>query len=398
MNYSPEFQPTIFIYVAAVRKSGIHVEKLQHDLHFIDWFSENYPTAFQQWQNELRKRELSVSDYIPLPVHPWQAKNVVPDLFKELMEMGELTLFENVSIQATPTLSFRTLASIENHDAAFIKLPVAVQATSTFRTLSSASTENAPKISRVLDAIFTKENNFDGRLNILREIFGLHLKNVSEVQAKHLTAIFRENPASQLLLNETVIVVAALFEKSPVSGSSLFVELMSSAGVSTLSEALVYFSQYVDLILGSYLKLYLMYGIALEGHQQNTLAVFQNGKIIRFIARDFDEVDIHDDTLRKQGYSLKLYPGSYNLWADKKHARNSLLHAVYQLHLGELVSLLAKHFKCEEHYFWHQIRLETNKVFFNLKDKMDYKIWQTEYHEILTADWPCKALLRMRLG
>ena len=68
-----------------------------------------------------------------------------------------------------------------------------------------------------------------------------------------------------------------------MSETNLFIEIMELSGCLTYHDALTYFLHYADLVLGSYLDLYLLYGIALEGHQQNTLAIVQDGKIKRFI-------------------------------------------------------------------------------------------------------------------
>lgn len=397
INYSPEFYPEVPIILAAVHKEYMHIESMHLNADYGQWFAEAFPDVWRGWCQEIQNRQLSVADYIPLPVHPWQANKKIPELFADLIEQRILLLFESVTILSSPTLSFRTLAPIAGVYTPYIKLPVAVQATSIFRTLSPATTENTPRISRLMQAILVKENYFRGSLNVVCELYGLHMKYIPDEKAMHLTAIFRENPQAQLLTDEICIVVAALFEKSPITELSLFIELMHAAGVCDLEDAIDYFRQYADLVLGSYLDLYLKYGIALEGHQQNTLAVFKHGQIVRFIARDFDGMYAHEESLLAQGFTLPVYPESTNLWKDIAYVRRSFLHSVYQLHLGELVLLLANHFQCEESIFWQEIRDATLTRFYNLKEEMRASAWHAEMNAILKEDWPCKALLRMRL-
>jgi len=396
LNYSPEFHPEVPIKLAAVRYDYMHIEAMLSGTSYTIWFKENFPDVWEQWLKAIAEKQLDPHAYVPVPIHPWQAEKKLPDIFGELLATGILHLLD-VTIMAGPTLSFRSLAPLKRPRAPYIKLPVAVQATSVFRTLSPGSTENTPKISHLLQGIFAAQHNFDGRLMILHEVFGLHLRNIPDEQGRHLTAIFRENPNIKLANDETAIVLAALFEKSPVTDRTLFIELMHVAGVMTLEQAIDYFHRYVDLVLGGYLDLYLIYGIALEGHQQNTLAVFSQSKIVRFIARDFDGTDLHIDTLQSHGLTLRTYPGSPNAWEDRKHVRNSLLHSVYQSHLGELVLLLANHFRCDENYFWQIVREVTLTRFAALKHQLTPADWETEYQAILEEEWPCKALLRMRL-
>lgn len=397
IKYSPEFHPEVCILIIAIKKDILHIEAMDPATDFVQWFADSYPGTWEHWVQGLQKRKLCIAHYIPFPIHPWQAKNKVRDLFEHFIADGRMIFLDNVCIKASPTLSFRSLAPMDDKQSAYIKLPIAVQATSVFRTLAPGSTENTPKVSRILHDIFARENNFGGRLRILREIYGLHLNNIPDEEGKHLTAIFRENPNASLAEHEVAIVIAALYEKSPVSGLGLFIELMHSVGITQLQETTEYFHNYVDKVLGGYLDLYLCYGIGLEGHQQNTLAVFCNGSISGFIARDFDGIDIHKATLNQQGYIFQPYPGSPNLWEDKRIVCNSLLHTVYQSHLGDLVLLLANHFHCTEQIFWKIIKTVTLQRFTNLKNKMNPDIWQADYQAILKNDWPCKALLRMRL-
>jgi siderophore synthetase component len=259
------------------------------------------------------------------------------------------------------------------------------------------STENTPRVSQLLTDIFAQEKCFSDRLYLLRGLYGLHLKQVTPEQGKHLSVIFRENIHLYLAADEIGVVIAGLFSISPISGLSLFVEQLEAAGATTLKSALDYFKYYVNLLLTSYLDLYLIYGITLEGHQQNTLAVFHHGKITRFVARDFADTDIHLPTLKRRGFDIKPYPGSAYITDDLDQVRKPLIHAVYRLHLGGLVLLLAKHFNCNEDYFWKIIRDITIERFEFVKNKMDTATWQTEYHAILQDDWLGKALLSMRL-
>jgi siderophore synthetase component len=126
------------------------------------------------------------------------------------------------------------------------------------------------------------------------------------------------------------------------------------------------------------------------------LAVYRGGQIVRFLARDFDGLDIHQATLEARGYTLDLYPGSI-IFKEKIHTRYNLLDTVYQLHLGEIVISLAAHFNCEENIFWQVIKTVTQERFRALQAEMDEEVWQMEYHAILEADWSSRAMLRMRL-
>lgn len=397
VRYTTEFRPKVFILLAAVRKKAMCMETTQSEFVFSDWFSEHYPSAWCSWVNELEKKNLNQKDYIPFPVHPWQAANIVRNLFADHIKANDIILFDNVVISASPTSSFRTLAPVENWYAPYIKLPIGIYASGVFRALSVNSIKNTPKITHIMKNILLKQNSISERLAILPEVCGLYLNAVEDDKARHFTVIFRENIINYLSKDEIAVVVSALFEKSLESNTSLFIELIKLAGCLNYQDALIYFNQYVDLVLGSYLDLYLIYGIALEGHQQNTLAIFQNGHIKRFMARDFDGIEIYADSLNSHDLALSDLLSPPFVTHNKITVRNQLLHTVYQLHLGELVLLLAAHFNCEEKDFWSIIREKTEERFIALKKQVDLIRWEEEYHAILKADWPIKALFRMRL-
>ncbi len=397
VRYTTEFRPKVFILLAAVQKKAMCMETTQSQFVFSGWFSEYYPRAWSSWVNELEKKNLNQNDYIPFPVHPWQAANIVKKLFADHIIANDIILFDNVVIGASPTSSFRTLAPVENWYAPYIKLPIGIYASGVYRALSVNSIKNTPKITHIMKNILLKQSTISERLAILPEVCGLYLNAVDDDKARHFTVIFRENVINYISSDEIAVVVSALFEKSPESNTSLFIELIKLAGCLSYQNVLSYFNRYVDLVLGSYLDLYLIYGIALEGHQQNTLAIFQNGYIKRFIARDFDGIEIHADSLNTHQLSLAGLLSPPFVTHNKITVRNQLLHTVYQLHLGELVLLLAAHFNCEEKDFWRIICEKTEERFVALKKQVDLVRWKEEYQAILKADWPVKALFRMRL-
>lgn len=401
LHYSPEFQSDIDIYIVAVKKRYTHIESMKAGVDFNHWFASSYPCAWLAWQESLTKKNLKIEDYVPFPIHPWQVYYftfIEPNLLSRYIKAKTIVLLEDVKVTSSPTLSFRTLLPKNENNPAYIKLPVAIQATSVFRTLSAVSTLNVPKISRTLQAILEKENYFSGRLSVLPELYGLHLPALQENKSQNFSAIFRENIAISLQSGEVAVVIASFFEQGIDQKNNLFIELMQLAGYTTYQEALSYFHHYVDLVLGGYLNLYLLYGVALEGHQQNTFAVFQKGKLTRFIARDLEGIRIHPQTLNARGFDLDIAENSPQIKSDRALVRNNLLYSVYQLHLGEIILLITDHFGCAEDAFWQIIKKVTLQTLMYLKNQLDESLWKAEYNAILVSDWPLKALLRMRLN
>lgn len=397
MAYSPEFRPQVLLTIAAIHKTRLHIEASQQDGDYTQWFAEQFPNLWEQWLSDLTSNHINPEQYYPLPIHPWQAKHIIPSKFQPLLQTKQLYLSKHITLASQPTLSFRTVVATEPALSPHIKLPVAVQTTSAIRTVSAASTENGPKISRILNQILSQENAIATCLAIMPEQFGLHVTNVDDDTKRHLSVIYRENPNALLNNDEIAITIAALFQHSPKDHFPLLFEFLEVAGATQLKAAVSYFRHYASVVLKGYLALYLKYGIALEGHQQNTLAVFQQGQPTRMIARDFGGMRVHAESLKQAGFIFQAYPGSATICSDRAEARNKLLHTTYQYHLGEWVLALAQHFKTSEKIFWDPVESITKAVLNNYKKAMDPKIWEEDYQAILQKPWPFKALLRMRL-
>ena len=88
INYSPEFQSKVGIFIAAVQKEYAHIEAMQFNINFTEWFANYYPDAWEAWEQELKKNNLEIKNYIPFPVHPWQVYyfTFISPLFKDYLE------------------------------------------------------------------------------------------------------------------------------------------------------------------------------------------------------------------------------------------------------------------------------------------------------------------------
>lgn len=398
IKYSPEFNEDIEIPLAAIDKTLLHIEQEEDSESYDQWFSKKYPEQWDKFQRKLLEDELSKDAYHPIFVHPWQYKQVLVTLFDSLITDKKLILFNDITITTKASLSFRTLMVKDSYNAPHIKLPVAVHSTSALRIISPASIENSPKLSKILRNVMKNENEFDGHLKIAYESYSLRIKGDNLDNVKHLAIIYRDNPSTFITKKQMPIVVAALYETSPITKTSLFIEIIKAAGNKTLEQAIDYFDKYCKVVIQAYLDLFLIYGIALEGHQQNTIAIFENFQPICMIARDLGGLRIHKSTLESKGYYFNPFPNSATICQESHDVTNKFLHTVIQSHLGEIVLLLAQHYQESENIFWKIIKSNLVKRFNELKNRVETFRWKQEYNTILEKDWKIKSLLRMRLN
>lgn len=395
MQYSPEFNPDVDLLVAAIHKTCMQVST-ENKLGFTEWFAQQFPALYETWLEKLRDMKLTPGNFYPIFIHPWQYQKKLKLAFKDLIQTKHLLLLPKLKIKAKPSLSFRTMI-LKERLLPHIKLPVGIYSTSAMRTISAPSVQNGPQISRVLQSILQKETAIAHYLKLAYELYGLHSTHKDPEIAKHLAIIYRNNPALHVNPQQLPIVVAALFEKSPTQDLPFFIEIMLSKINNTLAAAEAYFADYCRLTLMTFFDLFLKYGIALEGHQQNTIAVFENNQLAYYILRDLGGLRIHQPTLEQHGYTIDFYPDSFNCTTHAKDATNTFLHTVIFCHLGEIILLLAKHFAVDEKLFWRILKNELLTRFNLLKPHVDSTRWQEEFAAILHADWDLKCLMQMRL-
>jgi siderophore synthetase component len=196
---SPEFQPTLSVPLAALRADKAHVTFSTGDGDYLAWFGRHFPQPLLRWKVALAALGKAPSDWLPLPLHPFQASRVIPEKFAAEIARGDLLLPDDVVLDATPTMSFRTVVPAGSPTLPHLKLPVSLRLTSVQRTVSPKSAVMGPRITRLLAAILDAEAGFDGTLDIVREDVGLYYldPNGMDDRARHLAILYRANPMAR---------------------------------------------------------------------------------------------------------------------------------------------------------------------------------------------------------
>ncbi|HEU4962804.1 MAG TPA: IucA/IucC family C-terminal-domain containing protein, partial [Bacilli bacterium] len=357
----------------------------------------------------------------------WQRRESLPVIYEAEMA-ADLIVPLQVQVPAQATLSFRTVVP-GGVGLSHIKTAVNVVATSTVRTISPNSTHNGPRLSGILQEILRREEGFGGTLVFVSETAGCAFRlgqtvggagvgaegdwggdapevsddEIRERKRRNLSAILRDNPETDLKPNELPVTASALTMQSPLTDVPFAVELIQrlqqQEGIAEETEAAHrWLQQYVEVALPGFLTLLSRYGIGLEGHQQNSIMVFHQGRPVRMIQRDFGGVRISRRRLEAQGLLPDLYPGSMTLVDDEDEMRGKLFHAVYQGQIGELILTLARHYGIDDRLFWRHVYTVSHRVFAELKQDPAIHDQAAEDETALFADkLSLKALTRMRL-
>lgn len=397
--WSPEFEGRVAVRLAALRRTRAHVETMpgagsleqRLELDLSDWLGA--------WRDRLTGEGLDPADFVAVPVHPWQADNILAKEFATEIASGDLALLDGPELECVPTMSFRTVVPGGKGDMPHIKLPVAIRLTAAVRTISPRSFEMGPRISRLLQDILDDDTGFGGGYAIAPEMIGVHYVDDGKRElGRHLGALIRSNPAQLVASDEIAVPVAALLLPSPGSGTPLFAEVARAAGAASPDDLLRAYGAFADTLLGGAVRFYLMYGIGLESHQQNTLAVFGvDGRLRRFMVRDFGGIRIHRPTLFSRGRELPLHDDRLIIVETWDEVRGKLVGRTLQHTLGGLAAALAGDDPAASRAYWSEIAQAATRAFDMVRDEVPDNLWQTERRAVLDDDWPIRASARMRI-
>lgn len=400
IEFSPEFEARFPVLLCALHRQFAHVESLAGTADYWQWWQNHFPQAARQLTAHLSAQGLEAGDYLPMPAHPWQARQELPQLFAN--EIGDrlLVLTDIVAFTAHPTMSFRTVLPEGRCDAPMVKLPVSLRLTSVQRTVSPRSAHMGPRISHLLQTILAREPQIQPILSIVPERLGVHFQPqpANDEHSRHLAVLYRDNPQSLLEPGEMAIPVGSLFAIDQHGQPLLKQWVRLSKGADDAQAMQAFFKDYASIAVPALLGMYLRYGVAFEAHQQNSFMVMgTNGQANRLLLRDFGDIRIDRKTLHAHGLDIELHDPKMTLYDDAGFVRDKLLHTVFMCHLGELVLLSARHFDIPEGLLWDELSAQVRECFDDVRSQVEPQRWQTERAALLEQDWPAKSFMRMRL-
>jgi siderophore synthetase component len=400
IDFSPEFEARFPVLLCALHRQFAHVEALAGTEDYWQWWQNHFPQAARQLTTELARQGLEARDYLPLPAHPWQARQELPQLFAN--EIGDrlLVLTDIVAFTAHPTMSFRTVLPDGRCDAPMVKLPVSLRLTSVQRTVSPRSARMGPRISHLLQTVLEREPAIQKILNIVPERIGVHFKPqpTNDESSRHLAVLYRDNPQSLLQPGEMAVPVGSLFAIDQHGQPLLRQWVRLSQGTDDAAAIQAFFRDYASIAVPALLGMYLRYGVAFEAHQQNSFMVMAaDGQLSRLLLRDFGDIRIDRTTLHAHGLDIELHDPKMTLYDDASFVRDKLLHTVFMCHLGELVLLSARHFAIPQALLWSELSSQVSQCFDDLRNQVEPQRWETEREALLELDWPAKSFMRMRL-
>ncbi|TIR43213.1 MAG: IucA/IucC family siderophore biosynthesis protein, partial [Mesorhizobium sp.] len=381
------------------------VEKMPHVGSYSEWFSQSFPDLWRDWNEGLEERGKSPGDWLPLPVHRWHLDNFVRREFESEIASGVFDP-EGPEIVTLPSMSFRTMLPDTQEPRPFIKLPVAIWLTSEQRTLQAKSIHMGPRLSTLISDILAKEEDLRDTLEIFTEELGAILRHPDtgdEHPGRFLSVVFRNTDALARTDGLMPVTVAALLTAGPTDDRPLICELIAKNGNDAEADVAAFFRAYARTVIRPTLAMYLLYGIAFEAHQQNSLVLFDHaGHPRKLLIRDFGDGRSFAPLFEERGHRLRpftqrgILPTTFD--EDISLVRSFVIDACFVCHLHEIALCLTEQYGLAGNSLWRILREETEEAFDALRPRVSSdEFWLRERAAFLEDPWPTRSVLRMHL-
>ncbi|MGI9002102.1 MAG: IucA/IucC family C-terminal-domain containing protein [Pseudonocardia sp.] len=219
-----------------------------------------------------------------------------------------------------------------------------------------------------------------------------------------MSALARRDISAYLSPGELPVPGCALSARSPVTESSLLVELVTryatTRGAGELATAGLRFAQeYARLLLPVSVILTTKYGVAVEAHLQNCIVTFVDGVPTRLVLRDWGGMRIYPPRLRRQGLRLDPQPGAVTVTDDVRVMQAKALYTTLSNHLGEVVAHLVARCGVSTRAVWQHARAILEGLLTDLAaDPALLADVATDRAILLGPTLPTKAFAHMRLN
>ncbi|MBI5975886.1 IucA/IucC family protein [Staphylococcus canis] len=410
MRYASEYSQPINLKFILVHQDVIRVQSVHHSYT---------QTVFQMFDGLKKAAQAaltteSLDTYHVMIVHPWQYDHVMDKDYTDALQSRSI-----IPIDYTHTyyagLSFRTLMPKYPDVSPHIKLSTNVHITGEIRTLSEQTTHNGPLVSQILDDITANDTWFDTvPAQHIAEIAGAHFYQskdadaVQERRSEQLGTLYRRNVYHYVEPDTIPVIASSLIVADSKTDIPLIIALIeryiSIHPELETSEAIrQWFQTYATALIDFVIPLLVKYGIALEAHLQNTIAVFNptSGTLNQMLVRDFEGLRIDAKQLAAMNYKTDHFHEKSRILTDSQTSVfNKAFYSTIQNHLGELVAPIVKYYHMQglEQLLWDQVRIRIQELFtvFRAADLDESRLDRIEgvfFHD--TIDYKCVTTMRL---
>jgi len=414
-KYSPECRAVIDLKILAVPKKYLKTFSVSHET--VSDYILNYSSSVKnKVMKSFETNKLTLEEYGLIIIHPWQYDNILKKQHNFLFE-DRILVDLNVSLTSSPLISLRSLslARVSTNTDFHVKTALSVLVTGDVRVLPGRAVESGVSLSKIFQSFQNEVNTKYGiNLHILKEVAGSYIDLPKSLDngtyptriSDKVSFLLRQTPEHVIGKNQIVLPCAALIEDSPCSAKKIIEEFIetykTSQQIDSIQTAVLsFFKEYVELLVPGFIIYMTKYGLSLEGHLQNTLVSFENGRPVLFFMRDLSDIRIFQERLSKQNILFKLnnFKQSAVFCDDLSKFYMNVFYSLIQGHISEIVIQLASIYEIQESILWRKVRSCIEKTFDKLSQEQDvFDDVQLDQKALLGATHLIsKEMLKMRI-
>ncbi|UIX33913.1 IucA/IucC family protein [Streptomyces sp. GQFP] len=293
LSYAPETaSPVRLVWLAAHRSraaftAGVGIE---YEAFLREELGQETVVRFR---TKLSDQGLDPTEYLFIPVHPWQWWNKLTVTFAAEVAQKSLVCLGEGDDEYLAQQSIRTFFNKSNPEKHYVKTALSVLNMGFMRGLSAAYMEATPAINDWLAQLIDNDPVLKSTgLSIIRERAAVGYRHLEYEAAtdryspyrKMLAALWRESPVSSLDEGESLATMASLVHVDH-EGRSFASALIEQSGLSPKEWLRGYLRAYFTPLLHSFYA----YDLVYMPHGENVILVLKDGTVQRAIYKDIAE-------------------------------------------------------------------------------------------------------------
>ncbi|WP_313811523.1 GNAT family N-acetyltransferase [Glutamicibacter sp.] len=297
LRYAPETGSALQLGWVAAHQSRAQfdaIDSLDYETLLSDELSPFDRERFDQvLGTALVGTEFNSSDYVLLPVHPWQWENRLSVTFANDIARKQLVWLGCTSDHYQAQQSIRTFFNLDRPERHYVKTAMSILNMGFMRGLSAEYMKVTPAINQWLGGLFDNDPVLRAKpVSLLREIAAVGYRNpqfeaatdAKAAQRKMLAALWRESPIGTLEEDERLATMASLLHVD-AHGKSFAAALIRSSGLAPE----IWLRQYLDAYLVPLVHCLAAYDLVFMPHGENVIMVLKDGAVQRVLLKDLGE-------------------------------------------------------------------------------------------------------------
>lgn len=354
-QFTPEAGAPMRLLWLAIRKAQVTVATttgLSFEQLVREELSED---LYREFEGVLRARGLEPSEYVWMPVHPWQWENRLAMSFGGEVARDAIVVLGTSSDQYQAQQSVRTVFNLTHPEKHYVKMALSVLNMGFMRGLSADYLEGTPAINDWVESTLGGDTELAARgFRLLKEIAGVGYRHPefnrvdrASPYRKMCAALWRESPIPKLAPGQRVMTLAALLHRD-ARGQALLPQLILASGLTPKQ----WLSRLLDAYLVPVVHCFFAYELAFMPHGENIILTLEQHAPVGVFLKDIaEEVALFSETK-----PLPAEVERIRVSVPRRQRALSIQTDVVDCYLRHLAPLFCELPTTTEHDFWETVR------------------------------------------